>query len=234
MNALLLYSDEVIENNRFILKGDRAKFILNHYTVIPKHPIKGIIPQFNRRVSLHFEKISPDEIIGVLTDREASYPRLSLTVLVAIPRPQTVKKILHLVTVLGFEELIFFPSSNGEKSYLSSSVLLPTGITDEINKGLSQADDSIIPIVKIVRTLKDAILVSDDKKNSYVANTISCASVNTINNNLPARIAIGAEKGWSSKELELLTYAKFTQVNLGSRILRSETALCVLGSRFLR
>jgi RsmE family RNA methyltransferase len=40
----------------------------------------------------------------------------------------------------------------------------------------------------------------------------------------PAVLAIGAERGWSGREREMLEEAGFTRLSMGSRPLRTETA----------
>ena len=49
----------------------------------------------------------------------------------------------------------------------------------------------------------------------------------------PITLALGGERGWSNPEREALRQAGFTLVDIGTRVLRTETA-CIAGISILK
>ncbi len=160
-------------------------------------------------------------------------PLYPIELLVAIPRPQTAKKILFECSALGISKFHFLPTDKSEKSYASSKLWTNGEYKDQLELGIIQSFTTQIPELNIYPNL-DNFLQKYNLKNSsntkiVLDNYESSKSISAVDFNTGSIIAIGGERGWSTKERNLFRDNNFTLVNLGKRVLRSETA-CVVAS----
>jgi 16S rRNA (uracil1498-N3)-methyltransferase len=164
-------------------------------------------------------------------------PRLPLTVLVGLPRPQTAKKVLHDLASLGAARLVFFEADKGDPGYLASSLWKDGEYVEHVRKGTEQACSTLVPEVVRVSSLADALALAVDAgwKVSLDPYETSGAlgEVGAPGNVKSAALAIGPERGWSDRERSALRAAGFTAHHLGDRILRVEAAALVGGALLL-
>lgn len=161
-------------------------------------------------------------------------PRLPpVTLLIGLPRPQTARDILRDATTLGVSEIHFVRTERGEPSYAHSALWTAGEWRRHALLGAEQAFDTRLPAVTAGRTLANVIAAEVGGSNqdllaldNYEA---TCALEACFSAGRGARtgvtLAIGAERGWSSAERELLRNAGFTLAHLGRRVLRAETAV---------
>ncbi len=238
MNSLLLFSDE-IQNSIATITGEHLAYVqemhdLSNGQTIPvvvwgKFRGRGVITQLNKD-SISLEIALDSSII----EREPT------TLIVAIPRPQTQKKIIHLATVLGVKDLHFIRSENTEKSYLESKSLIPHAIKYEIVKGLEQSYDCMPPTITVHKRFRPFIedvlvtaLNSTKEPLKVLCDTaedpLLCINEDALQSkDSHAFIAIGPEAGWNDFEREAFKSLGFKSVSLGPRILRCETATSVI------
>lgn len=163
-------------------------------------------------------------------------PRLPLEAIIALPRPQTVKKVVQTATLLGFSHLHLVRAKHSEKSYLTSHILQPGALRSEIEQALEQGFDStplevsvhprFLPFVEDVLPSRPHFAFAQ----KYVAEE-GGVPVQTLNGGRPQAcfFAIGPEAGWDPFELERFSKMGFQRVGLGPRILRVELACALLG-----
>lgn len=154
-------------------------------------------------------------------------PSLPATLLLALPRPKMLKRILQTTTAMGVKELYLINSYRVDKSYWSSPVL-SSQIEENLLLGLEQAGDTILPKVHIRKRFKpfieDELPEIAENTKRYVAhpyNAEPCPSESSE----PATIAIGPEGGFIEYEIEKLKECGFTPIHIGQRILRVENAV---------
>lgn len=158
---------------------------------------------------------------------------LPCTLLLALPRPKMLKRILQTVSAMGVKELYLINSYRVDKSYWSSPVL-EQQINEHLLLGLEQAGDTIMPQVHLRKRFKP--FIEDELPeiafgtraivaHPYDAN--SCPEAN----DTPTTLAIGPEGGFIPYEIEKLNECGFTSIHIGQRILRVETAVPALLSR---
>jgi len=146
--------------------------------------------------------------------------------LVALPRPQTARKILNEAATLGVASIRFFPSEKGEPGYASSSLWRTGEWRRHLLEGASQAFDTRLPAVRheadlgaAVRALPaGSIRVALD--NYEAAGRLRASAAGP-----PLALAFGPERGWSASERRLLREGGFALAHLGPRVLRTETAV---------
>lgn len=146
--------------------------------------------------------------------------------LIALPRPQTARKILNEATSLGVASIRFFRSEKGEPGYAASTLWRSGEWRRHLLDGAAQAFDTRLPEV-----VHDAGLAA-----SVAALPPGCRRVGLDNYEAPRRLraipgapplalAFGPERGWSAAERSMLRQEGFELAHLGPRVLRTETAV---------
>lgn len=163
-----------------------------------------------------------------------SLPPLHL--LVGLPRPQTARDILRDATSLGLAAAHFVRTESGEASYAGSTLWKTGAWRTCLVNGAAQAFCTQLPEITHGRTFREGLdslpagglrLALDNYEAT--AGLADCLLAGAP----PACLAIGAERGWSARERELLRAHGFTLVHVGSRVLRTETA-CVAAITLLK
>jgi len=170
--------------------------------------------------------------------------KLGLTVILALPRPKVLRRMIMDMASLGVNKLIILNSYRTQKSYWQSPLL--ERVDEFVFEGLQQAIDTVPLIVEFKKRFKPFIeddfpaLLPEDEKQSraVVAHPYAVQSwqmylddlksSNIDNMTMPSILCIGAEGGWIDYEVELLCHHGCVAVNLGERILRTETVVNVL------
>lgn len=164
-------------------------------------------------------------------------PRLPLTVLIGLPRPQTAKKVLHDLASLGAARLVFFEADKGDPGYVASSLWKDGEYVEHVRKGTEQACSTLVPEVVRVSSLADALALAADagwkvSLDPYESQG-ALGEPGAPSGALSAALAIGPERGWSDRERSALRTAGYTAHHLGDRILRVEAAALVGGALML-
>lgn len=160
--------------------------------------------------------------------------KLPLTLLLSLPRPKMLKRILQTVAALGVQRLILMNSYRVEKSFWESPWLEATAIREQLLLGLEQARDTVLPEVWLEPRFKPFV---EDRlpdlcrgARSLVAHPMAEASC-PVAVDQAVTLAIGPEGGFIPYEVEKLQSCGFEAVHLGPRILRVETAVTALVAR---
>ena len=182
------------------------------------------------------EKIDDNEIvIECLTLKLKPIVPPVVDLICALPRPQTLKKVLTISATMGVHRLDFVRSNRVEKSFFHSPVLQKENYTPFLIEGLSQGKHTRLPEVYIHDRFKPFFQDTLPKLNRGEMD-LSCrllpdpdVSVNLkdIHNSTNNRllIAIGPEGGWVPFEIELMESLGFRRFSLGRWVLRVETAV---------
>jgi RsmE family RNA methyltransferase len=233
MNLILLTPQDCLQTNTAILTGRR----LQHVSAVHQAQVGQTL-----RVGMMNGLIGEAEITR-LDERELHLQfnltqpppaKLPLTVLLALPRPKMLKRILQTVATMGVERLVLMNSYRVEKSFWDSPFLQPEAIQHELILGLEQARDTILPEVILEKRFKPFV---EDRLPSLSANTLGLVAHPIAEQscpravNQPVTLAIGCEGGFIPYEIDLLAQQGFIPVELGARILRVETAVTALIAR---
>lgn len=160
--------------------------------------------------------------------------KLPITLLLALPRPKMLKRVLQSVSAMGVPRLILLNSYRVEKSFWQTPFLEPDAIREQLILGLEQARDTLLPEVIIEKRFKPFV---EDRLPQLAAGTLgltghpgdypACPRAVV----QPVTLAIGPEGGWIPYEVDKLAEAGLQPVQLGERILRVETAVTALLAR---
>jgi RsmE family RNA methyltransferase len=233
VNLLILTSDDCPEPGLARLSGRRLEHVKNvHRAVVGDTLRVGMLGGLMG--SAEIISLSRDELI-LRTDLDSLPPeKLPLTLLLSLPRPKMLKRILQTVASMGVARLVLMNSYRLRKSFWDSPWLQPAVMHEQLLLGLEQARDTVLPEILIEPLFKpfveDRLPELCHGTRCYVAHpgvTEHCP----VALNQPLTLAIGPEGGFIPYEVDKLVETGFEAVNLGPRILRVETAVTALVAR---
>jgi len=183
------------------------------------------------------EKINLDGSIFVsLNVNENPPPRLPVRVGVGFPRPIQIRRLLRDLSNFGVQGVDLVGTELGEKSYRDTKLLNGGGARAALIEGAVQARDTNIPQLAVFEDM-EAWLRERPWERAFGGRPIpllialdNVQPEGALSRLAPAKrpmaLAVGPERGWSTRERDMLEEAGFSRLSLGSRALRTETA-CV-------
>lgn len=159
---------------------------------------------------------------------------LPMVLVMALPRPNMLKRTLSNIAAMGVKELYLIHSAKVEKSYWQSPVLQTASIQQSLLEGLEQAKDTVMPkwslIPRFRPFVEDQLPALLENKRGLLAHPY-LAKPCPIDIQAPCVLALGPEGGWNEFEVGKWLEAGMESVQLGNRILKVETVVPVLLSR---
>jgi 16S rRNA (uracil1498-N3)-methyltransferase len=233
MNLILLFKEDFIDNHRVRLEGRRLRHIREVHRVSDGDDLRvglsGGLIGTGRMTSLNADSLEMD-----VTLVHAPPQALPVTLILALPRPKVLKRILLSVTAMGVKKIILLNSCRVEKSFWQSPVLQDENLRRQLVLGLEQSCDTIQPEISLRPLFKPFV---EDELPSLIENTLPLVAHPASNEACPRNVgspvslAIGPEGGFIPYEIEKLTACGFRAVHIGSRILNIEAAVPALLSR---
>lgn len=161
--------------------------------------------------------------------------KLPVTLIVAMPRPKVLRRLVMDSVTLGVEKIILLHSYRVDKSYWQTPFLQQ--LNQYIDLGLEQAGDTIAPKIEVYKRFKP--FVEDILPTLIRADCPAYVAHPYVEMKMPAGIQqgctmiIGPEGGFIPYEIDLLIKNGCQAVSLGNRIIRTETVIpYVLGRLF--
>lgn len=174
--------------------------------------------------------------IRVQMRHEETVPeKLPVTLIVAMPRPKVLRRLIMDSVTLGVSSIILLHSYRVDKSYWQSPFLQQ--LDQYVMLGLEQAGDTVAPKIEIYKRFKPFVedvlpqMISIDQP-AYVAHPYAEQKMPFAIDHR-CTILIGPEGGFIPYEIDLLEKNGCQGLSLGNRILRTETVISyVLGRLF--
>jgi RsmE family RNA methyltransferase len=227
LNLLLLRDDDFLADGTVRLTGRRAL----HAREVLK-AADGDLLRVGRLGGL----VGTGEVLGDSSAElrlrveltQAPPDRAGLDLVLALPRPKALKKVLPAVASLGVDRLFLVNAARVEKSYFDSKVLAPDFVAELFCLGLEQARDTVPPELLVRQRFRPFV---EDELGTLLRPGTARLLAHPGAASLPpgrggrAALAIGPEGGWVPFELELLAARGFVPFTLGERILRTEVAV---------
>jgi len=187
-------------------------------------------------------EIAEDFILAKITEENYASTELGIDIYLfqALPKSDKMELIIQKAVELGAHSVIPFESENCvvklDSKKKDSKAQRWQAISESAAK---QSKRSIVPKIEIPLSFKGAIEKAKELDLCFVAyeNEKGMAATRDaflkIKNGMSVGIFIGAEGGFSEKEIENLKAGGFLPVSLGKRILRCETAAISLTSAIM-
>ncbi|SFP58675.1 16S rRNA (uracil(1498)-N(3))-methyltransferase [Pseudomonas borbori] len=233
MNLLLLEDGDFVAADRALLRGRRLKHLHEvHRAAVGDSLRVGRLDGLMGSGQLLRLDANEAELSVELDQRAPD--KLPLTLLLALPRPKMLRRVLQTVSAMGVPRLVLLNSYRVEKSFWQTPFLEPAAIREQLILGLEQARDTVLPEIIIEKRFKPFV---EDRLPALAAGSLGLIGHPGAYPACPRAVdravtlAIGPEGGWIPYEVDKLQEAGLQPVQLGERILRVETAVTALLAR---
>ena len=159
-----------------------------------------------------------------ISDASMLYP---ITLIVGQTRPICMKRILREAVSLGVERIFLPITELGEKSYQGSSLYTSGEYKNILLDGAMQSGFTGVSETRLFSSVNEAIKEAEKVDVKLLLdNQIGAKKLSKMDlKGKSVVLAIGPERGWSNKERELFISSNYEPTLIGSRILRTETAV---------
>ncbi len=165
-------------------------------------------------------------------------PPPAIDLLLALPRPIMLKRILSQVTALGVDTIHLVNANRVEKSFWDAGLLEEEEYRPHLIHGLEQAVDTRLPKIRIHRHFRpfaedylpelashySSLLLAHPSAEQKLSQCLSGTPENIL-------YAVGPEGGWVDFEVDKLLTAGMQVFTMGNRILKVDTAVVAIHSR---
>lgn len=239
MNIILFENNE-LNNGHVLLQDHRAKHIVKILRSKPGDSIRvGVINgEIGSGKVLASKGKYPFEVklLVDLSKNPASPPTIDL--LLALPRPIMLKRILSQVTALGIGTIYLINANRVEKSFWDAGILKREEYRPHLIHGLEQAVDTRLPKIEMYHHFRpfveDHLPELMPKYQSHViAHPDSKKSLAQRLSKDRGKVlyAIGPEGGWVDFEIEQFLKEGLQPFSIGPRILKVDTAVVSIHGR---
>jgi RsmE family RNA methyltransferase len=227
MNLFLLDPEELSSDGTTRLSGPRLRHLGEVLKVVPGATVRvGVLG--GRLGTAEVLSVGAGQaVLRVAVDLRPP-PRPGVDLLLAVPRPKALRRILPAVASLGVDRLVLVAAARVERSYLDSSVLAPETMRRHLLDGLEQAQDTVLPEVSLeprfrpfVEDRMDGLLGPGERWLLHPGD----GGPRRPSPEGRLALAIGPEGGWVPFERALLEVHGFRPLGFGARTLRTETVV---------
>jgi RsmE family RNA methyltransferase len=235
MNLVLLFDGDFVGDARVRLTGRRA----DHARVVHRAQSgdRLRVGRLGGRIGSGVITALDAHAIEMTVAFEADPPPPApVTLLLALPRPKVVRRVLQCVAAIGVKRVVLVHAARVEKSFWSSPALEPGVLREQLLLGLEQGGDTVLPAVELRRRFKPFV---EDESAALIAGTRALVAHPAAAAPCPrgaaghVTLAVGPEGGFVPYEIDLLSAHGFEPVSLGPRPLRVEHAVAALLGRLL-
>lgn len=237
MNIILVTAAEVIDQ-QILLDDHRAAHIIKILQSEVGDSVRIGIIDGGKGTGLVVEicKKRPFYVrLAVQISDCAIVPVPEIDLILALPRPIMLKRILTQVAALGIGRIFLIHANRVEKSYWEAGLLEEDQCREYLRQGLEQAIDTRMPQVEMHRRFKPFVedvlpeissghllrLLAHPDKHSNLAEVCAGGLGRIL-------LAVGPEGGWLDFEVEMFQRQGFCCCSLGERILKVDTAVVAL------
>ncbi len=239
MNIILADVSEVVDS-RLTLIDHRAKHIVKvlQADVGDQLRVGEIDGQMGHGTIARIKKKYPFEVVLDLVLDEP--PRIAplIDLILALPRPIMLKRILSQVAALGVGTIHLINANRVEKSFWEASLLQPQEYRSHLLQGLEQAVDTRVPEIRLHRQFKPFIedlfpTLAAGYHHLLLAHPSGNLRFGEVIDRKYGRIAlaVGPEGGWVEYEVHKFREQGFSCCTIGERILKVDTAVVALHAR---
>jgi len=234
MNLILLFDGDFVSDDQVRLTGRRLQHVTNvHRAAVGDELVVGAA---GGKIGTGVVTRLDQEALELrVTLRDDPPEPLPLTLILALPRPKVLNRVIAGATSLGVKRVFLINAWRVEKSYWKSPKLSDDNLLLQRILGLEQARDTILPAIELRRFFRTFVedelpgIAEDSLK--LVAHPDAGKAATGVAAVQRVTLAIGPEGGFIAEEVASLERVGFVPVTLGARVLRVETAVAALIGR---
>ncbi|MFN2353987.1 MAG: 16S rRNA (uracil(1498)-N(3))-methyltransferase [Desulfopila sp.] len=233
MNVILLQQHE-LNGRKARLTDNRAKHIVRvlHCVVGDRVKVGVLHDRIGFATITALQPKYPFMVEIEVTHDSHPPPKVPLDIVLALPRPIMLRRILSQATALGVGKVHIVNAARVEKSFWQAGVVEEDGYMEHVMHGLEQAIDTIPPKIFFHRKFKPFVEeyvpgVADQYRYLVYAHPSSARSVRHCIGPTQGKVlaAVGPEGGWLEYELDKFEEQGFCGFGMGVRILKVDTAV---------
>lgn len=232
MNFLLLAADELGADGTAVLRGRRAAHVRTVLKAEPGRTLRAGV--LGGALGTAVVTAVDAERVEVRVDLAAPPPPARDVLLLAVPRPKVLLRMLAHAAALGFGEIVLFRSWRVDKTWLASRALDAGEQRPHLIAGLEQAGRTQLPTVRRYGRFRpfveDELPALGLPARRFVAHPTAAEPTARLAAlpRQPFALALGPEGGFLPYEVDRLVAAGFAAIACGGHPLRTETALAAL------
>ncbi len=231
MNLLLLDADELDDRGRVRLSDRRAEHLRRVLKVTPGQRLRGGLVR-GARASVEVCDIHADGSVDLCVEPDPTTPPAppDLDLVVALPRPQVLHRVLQFAAAMGIRRLDLIAAWRVEKSYFGSPSVTPPSLERHLRLGAEQGATTWVPEVAVHHRFRAFLETLGASKSLRLVThpgepLLEAVVPRTLAADGRMQIAIGPEGGWIDREVASFAENGFRPAALGPWILRVEAAL---------
>jgi len=148
MNLILLFEEDFINDDHVQLSDRRFQHIQNIHNANIGDTLT--VGRLNEKIGAGIiTAIDNTSVTLQVTTYKLPPTALPLTLILALPRPKMLKRILQTCATMGVKKIILINTYRVEKSFWQSPLLNKEKIQEQLILGLEQAKDTLLPEVII-------------------------------------------------------------------------------------
>jgi RsmE family RNA methyltransferase len=187
--------------------------------------------------------IGRDRVELAVTLTEAAPPRPSVDLILAVPRPKVLPRVLQAASALGVGRIDLINAWRVDKSYLDAHYLEPAVLAHHARLGCEQGGSTWVPDVTVHRLLMPFVRDLGARREAERAEpgepgelaliahpraTMAIEAAVQPGSQQRVLLAVGPEGGWIEREIETFLELGFLCVSAMDRVLRVDTAVAAL------
>jgi len=244
LNLIIVENSDCVGDGRYRLGGGRAEHVFGVLKSSVGDELRVGMVDGGRGVGV-VEAVSKREVVLKCEFAEEVEPAgVEIDLVCALPRQQTVKKVLHSAAAMGVGRIFFVRANRVEKSYFEASVLEEVNVRRFLIEGLSQGGKTKMPVVSVHRYFKkffeDELAEVEKNAGAYDVKLLAELSTERMLSEFEmgagkrVLLAVGPEGGWIDFEVGLMEGVGFEKFFLGPWTLRVENAVVAAIGRIER
>tara|TARA_B100000482_G_scaffold5330_1_gene4448 strand:+ start:247 stop:1047 length:801 start_codon:yes stop_codon:yes gene_type:complete len=228
MNLILLYADDVWSGSScFLANGRRTQHIRTVLQAVVGDTLRvGLYG--GAQGSARVDVIDDAGVTLSVQLTQSPPPRHRFDIVLALPRPKMLRRILRTVAEFGVSNLHLINSARVDKSYWQSPLLSQVKLNEALIAGMERSQDTIAPVVHCHQRFRpfveDELLQLCNGRPCWITDKGAATALSQTPAR-PALVMIGPEGGFVPFEVELATSVVAERVHLGERTLSVDTAL---------
>lgn len=235
MNLLLLNEHQLMNQQATINDQRQLAHVRQHLNLSIGDTLKVGVKNGLKGTAV-VESITSEQLL--LNHLQLDQPpptKLPLILIVALPRPKALRRLVMDATTLGVAQIYLIHSYRVEKSYWQTPFLQQ--LEHYIELGIEQAGDTVAPAIHVFKRFRpfveDILPTLIEGKQALVAHPYASQAMPYATAQ-PTVLIIGPEGGFIPFEVELLQANGCQVAHIGERILRCETAISsIIGRLFV-
>lgn len=226
MNIVLLQPADWQTADQVRLNDRRAVHLCQVLNVQPGDEIRVGMVNGNAGTGKVLAREGTSVLLDVSLSR-APGPRHPFELVVALPRPKMLRRVLRTAAEFGVQKLHLLNSYRVEKSYWQSPLLTQEKLEDAFLAGMERAGDTQMPLIELHPRyrpfVEDVLPELCMQRRCLIAHPGDYPSLGDATD--PAVVMIGPEGGFIPFEIDLAASNGAEPVSIGSRTLSVDTAV---------